>query len=142
MNENERFTASSGPSPEEDPRSRTEIVGDLWHGTEQLLSQELNLLRAELDQRTRLARNDLIEFSAAGAVAYTGALTLVASVVLLLAKRIDPWLAAMIVGLCALAIGYGMFRHSMKKLSERDMVPRKTVQSMETTAHTIKEALR
>lgn len=142
MNENERWTSPASPSPEEDPRSRTEILSDLWQGTEHLLSQELQLLRTDLDRRTRLARKDLIEFSAAGAVAYAGALTLVMSVVLLLAKRIDPWIASLIVGLCALAIGYGMFRHSMKKLSERDMVPRTAVQSMETTAHTIKEALR
>ncbi len=142
MNENERPGSPSRPTPEEDPRSRTEILGDLFHETEHLLSQELDLLRTELDQRTQLARKDLIEFSAAGAVAYAGALAFVASLILLLAKRLDPWLSALIVALCALAVGFGMLRHSMKKLSQRDMVPRKTVHSMETTAHTIKEALR
>jgi divalent metal cation (Fe/Co/Zn/Cd) transporter len=145
MNEN---IESPSPEPrsrlslEEDPRSRSAIVSDLWQNTEHLLGQELDLLRAELDQRTRMARNDLVEFSLAGAVAYTGALAFVAAVILLLAKRLDPWLAAMIVGLSALAVGYGMFRHSVKKLSQRDMVPRKAVESVETTAHTIKEALR
>ena len=126
----------------EEQRSTTAIVGDLWEHMQQLMNQELTLLRADLEQRTQRAKQDLVELSMAGAVAYAGALALMAALILLLDLRLDAWLAALIVGLTTVAAGYAMLRHSLKKLSERDVVPRKTIESLETTAHTIKEALR
>ena len=128
------------PSPTE--RSASSIVSDLWCNTERLLGQELALLRADVDRRTAQARDDLIELSLAGGVAYAGALTLIAAVVLGLAKRIDPWLAALIVGAFALGLGYAMFKHSTHKLAQRDVVPRTSVENVQTTTRIIKEALR
>ncbi len=126
----------------EEQRSTTAIVGDLWEHMQELMKQELALLRADLEQRTQRAKQDLVELSMAGAVAHAGALALMAALILLLNLRLEAWLAALIVGLTAVAAGYAMLRHSMKKLSERDVVPRKTIESLETTSHTIKEALR
>jgi len=123
-------------------RSSSSILSDLWQHTEHLLQQEVALLRADIDRRTDQARRDLVELSLAGGVAYAGALALVACVVLGLSKRLEPWLAALLVGAAALVLGYAMLRHSTHKLAERDLVPRKSLQSLETTTHEIKEALR
>lgn len=129
--------------PQAKQRSTAVIVNDLWEHMQQLVNQELALLRADVDERTRRAKKDLIEFSMAGALAYAGALAVMAALILLLDMRLDAWLAALLVGLAAIAGGYGMFRHSLKKLSEPDeVVPRRTIDSVETTTHTIKEAMR
>jgi len=132
----------AGQVPSGTERSATAIVNDLWHNTERLLSEELALLRADVDRRTTQARNDLLELSLAGAVSYAGALALVAALVLALSKRMDGWLAALLVGFVALAAGYAMMKHSTHKLARRDMVPRTSIENAETTTHTIKEALR
>jgi len=131
--------ASPEPSNTTD-RSVSSIVGDLWLHTERLLDQELKLLRADVDSRTVQARNDLIELSLAGGVAYTGALALVTALILALAKHMDAWLAALIVGAVAMVLGYAMFKHSTHKLAQRDLVPRRSVENVETTAHEIVQA--
>jgi len=123
-------------------RSSASILTDLWQHTEHLLQQEVALLRADIDRRTDQARRDVVELSLAGGIAYAGALALVACVVLGLSKRLEPWLAALLVGVAALVLGYAMLRHSTHKLAERDLVPRTSLQSLETTGHEIKEALR
>jgi predicted membrane-bound spermidine synthase len=125
-----------------DERSGPEVVTDLWQNVERLLGQELNLLRRDVEQRVAQTRNDVLELSVAGSVAYAGALALTAAIVLLLSKRLEPWLSALLVGLLALAAGYGMVHHATRKLAKRDLVPRTTVESLEKTTHTIKEALR
>jgi len=123
-------------------RSSASILTDLWQNTEHLLQQEVALLRADIDRRTEQARRDVVELSLAGGVAYAGALALVACVVLGLSKRLEPWFAALLVGVAALVLGYAMFKHSTHKLAGRDLVPRSSMRSLETTTHEIKEALR
>jgi len=142
MNFDPKTELSRPEGPASDGRSRAAIVSDLWSNTEALVSQELNLLRRDLEQRMTKARRDLLELSLAGAVTYIGVMALAAAAVLLLAKRIEPWAAAAIVGLLALAVGYGMLHHAIRKLARQDMVPRTAIQSAENTTHTIKEALR
>jgi len=142
MNFDERIVGGPSDMSTADERSRAAIVSDLWNHTETLVTQELNLLRRDVEQRMTKARNDLLELSLAGAVAYIGVMALSSAAVLLLAKRIEPWAAALIVGLLVLALGYGMLHHAMRKLAREDLVPRTAIQSAETTTHTIKEALR
>jgi len=138
----EQYAETSGQTPVTVERSATSIVNDLWDHTTELLGEELELLRADLDRRAVGARNDLIELSLAGGVAYAGALSLVTALVLALGKRLELWLAALLVGAFVLALGYAMFKHSTHKLAQRDVVPRTSIQNIETTTHRIKEALR
>ena len=123
-------------------RSAASIVSDLWQNTEHLLNEELELLRADVDQRTVQARKDLIELSLAGGVAYAGMLALMAALILALMERMQNWLAALLVGGVVLALGFAMFMHSKHKLAQRDLAPRTSIENIETTTHRIKEALR
>jgi len=138
----ERYAETSSQTPAGAERSAIAIVNDLWNHTEKLLDEELTLLRADLDRRTVGARNDLIELSLAGGVAYAGALALVAALVFALDIRLELWLAALLVGGFILALGFAMFKHSTHKLAQRDVMPRTSIQNIETTTHRIKEALR
>jgi len=138
----EPLSGVSGEIPIGTERSATAIVNDLWRNTEKLLNEESALLRADVDRRTSQVRNDLLELSLAGAVSYAGALALVAAIVLGLSKRMEGWLAALLVGVVALATGFAMLKHSTHKLARRDLVPRTSIENAETTTHTIKEALR
>ncbi len=145
MNPNEEMRPqgrSTTQAPAGAERSAASIVSDLWQNTERLLSEELELLRADVDRRTVQARNDLVELSLAGAVAYTGLLALIAALILGLAERMQDWLAALLVGGVVLALGFAMFKHSTHKLAQRDVVPRTSIENIEATSHRIKEALR
>ena len=83
-----------------------EIVSDLWHNTEKLVRQEMELGLAELDDRVEKLKRELM-LKAAGAVLLLGGyLAVLASVILVLSKVIDPWLSALIVGAALLGVGY------------------------------------
>src|SRR5687768_12336086 len=83
-----------------------EIVSDLWENTEKLVRQEMQLGLTELDERVERFKTELILKAVGGVVLLGGFLAIVASMILLLAKAVDPWISALIVGVVTLGAGY------------------------------------
>jgi hypothetical protein len=102
--------------PLSDQRRMGAILVDMWQSTEKLLRQELDLAMAHLDDKVEEAKADLFVATTGGAVLYAGVLTLVAACVLALSQVLDPWLSALVVGLAASGLGYGMLRGGTKKI--------------------------
>jgi len=119
-----------------------EIVGELWENTEKLVRQELELALAELDRKVDRVKTDVAMATLGGSVLYAGVLALVAAVILLLSKAVDPWLAAMIVGVVVSGIGFALIQRGKKDLSSAELKPQQAVNSVERTAHTFKEAVK
>jgi len=119
-----------------------EIVGELWENTEKLVRQELELGLAELDRKVTRLKADAAMAAVGGSVLYAGVLTLVAAVVLLLSKAVDPWLAALIVGVVVSGIGFALIQRGKKDLESAELKPELTMRSVERTAHTFKEAVK
>jgi hypothetical protein len=92
------------PSP---PPTGDEPIGALVHRlTEQvpeLIRSELRLAQAELKQKGRSAGLGAGAFGAAGLLAIYGVACLLAAAIIALALAVEPWLAALIVGLVLLA---------------------------------------
>ena len=123
-------------------RPAGEIIGELWENTEKLVRQELELALAELERRVDRLKTDVTMAAVGGSVLYAGVLTLVAAVVLLLSKAVDPWLAAMIVGVVVSGIGFMLVQRGKKDLESAELKPEQTIRSVERTAHTFKEAVK
>jgi len=87
-----------------------EILADLWHNFETAVRQELKLASAEVDEKTTRLKRDVTAAVVAGAVLYAGALAIMAALILLLAKALAPWLAALLVGLTVSGAGYVLLR--------------------------------
>jgi hypothetical protein len=87
-------------------RAVGEIVSDLWQNTEKLVRQEMQLGLAEIDDRVDKIKTELMIKVVGGAVLHAGFLAIVASIIFLLAKVMDPWLSALIVGVVMLGAGY------------------------------------
>jgi hypothetical protein len=119
-----------------------EIIGELWENTEKLVRQELELGLAELDRKADRLKTDVTMAAVGGSVLYAGVLTLVAAVVLLLSKAVDPWLAALIVGVAVSGIGFMLVQRGKKDLESANLKPEHTIRSVERTAHTFKEAVK
>jgi uncharacterized MnhB-related membrane protein len=104
------------PRTGEDTRPLGTIIAELWENTERLARQEIALGLAQVDQRVDHIKGDLARVTLGGAVLYAGVLSLVAAVVLLLAKAIDPWLSALIVGAVVGGTGYALLQRGQKRL--------------------------
>jgi len=95
-----------------DSRATTEILKDIFEHTQQLAKQELTLAGAEIDQKIRDAKTSLIAPLLGLTVAYAGGLAVLAGLILLLAKAMPGWIAALVVGLVTIGAGYLLVRRA------------------------------
>jgi len=130
--------------PRDDERPMRELVAEVWEKAELLVRKELELAVTEVEQKAARLKEDVkrdVELVAAGgAVACAGGLALVATAILLLAKVVDPWLAALIVGCVLSAAGYALLRRA-QHLKHLSLEPTLAEQSIQRSATTIKEAV-
>lgn len=96
-----------GRTHETSQQLRDESIGDLVKQlstqTSTLVRQEMRLAQVELQEKGKKAGMGAGMFGASGIVAFLGAGTLIAAIVLALATALEPWLAALIVAVVLLA---------------------------------------
>jgi len=117
-----------------DDRSLGELFADLARDTSTLVRQEVNLAKVEISDKISKAGKDVASMAVGGAVAYAGFLALVAAAILLLAKALDWWLAALIVGVVVIAAGYLLIQRGRTALKQEDLAPRQTMQTIKEDA--------
>lgn len=100
--------AESGECELSRERELGAIVTDMWQNAEKLLRQELELGLAEIDIRVEKLKHSLLMATLGGAVLYAGIFVLLAAAVLGLSKVMEPWLAALIVGVVVTGGGLAM----------------------------------
>ena len=128
--------------PLHDPHNRSlgELLGDLTTQTRELISEEFALAKAEIYQKvSRIARAG-IWFVAAGVLAFSGLMTLLASAVLglMAAFAIQPWLSALIVALVVFGAAYVALQSGRSLLSQESLAPRQTMESLKENAEWIR----
>ena len=121
--------------PEEDLRERPigDLVKQLADQTSTLVRQELDLAKAELSEKGRVAGKGAGLLGGAGAVGLLAAGALTAFLILLLAEVVEPWLAALIVGVVLAAVA------AVLALRGRDRVRAATPPVPEQTVESVKE---
>lgn len=85
--------------------SVAELVKRASRQTTELIRQEMRLARLELKEKARRIRKGAGLVGVGGLVAFYGGAALVGAAVLGLATALEPWLAAMIIGVVLVAIG-------------------------------------
>jgi VIT1/CCC1 family predicted Fe2+/Mn2+ transporter len=125
----------------EEQRSIGELFGQLTQDLNLLIRQEIALARAEVTQKVNRAKQDAVSLLAGGFVAYLGALTLVAALVLILDQVIGlaTWLAALLVGAALAVVGYVMLQRGLRDLRQIDPTPRRTVETLKDDVQWAKE---
>jgi hypothetical protein len=87
-----------------DDASTAQLVQQLTEQSTQLVRDELRLAQAEMTAKAKSAGIGAGLFGGAGLVALYGVGTLIATVILLLALAMAPWLAALIVTVVLFAV--------------------------------------
>ena len=121
-----------------DDRSLGELFSDLAGQTGALVREEVSLARAELTAKATQAGKDVVTLAIGGAVAYAGALAILAGVILALATFLPAWLAALIVGVIVGAVGITLLQRGRAALAHLDVAPRQTMATLAADADALK----
>ena len=89
----------------DDERPVGELVQQLSRQTSTLIRQEMRLAQAELQEKGKRAGIGAGMFGGAGIVALYGVGALIAAAIMLVGTALEPWLAAVIVGVALLVVG-------------------------------------
>ena len=122
-------------------RSIGELFGQLTQDLSLLVRQETQLAKTEIQEKISRASRDLVALAAGGIVALIGGFALAAAIILLLVDPVglEPWLAALLVGVLLGGGGYLMLQKGLRDLKTVDPAPRRTVESVKEDIQAIKE---
>jgi hypothetical protein len=119
-------------------------VGDLVQALSQqtatLVRQEMRLAQAELKEKGKHAGIGAGMFGGAGLVALYGVGALIAAAILLLGTAVEPWLAAVIVGVVLLAVAGVLALLGRKQVDQA--TPPKPERTMESVQDDIQHVKR
>jgi uncharacterized membrane protein YqjE len=123
-----------------DDRSAGELVQQLSEQTSTLIRQELRLATAELQEKGKHAGVGAGMFGGAGLVALYGVGALIAAAIIGLGTLVEPWLAAVIVGVALLLVAAIVALAGKKQVEQATPVtPERTVDSVQRDINTVKE---
>lgn len=123
-------------------RSLGDLFSELTRETSVLVRKEIELAKTEMTDKATKAGKNVAALAVGGAVAYAGALALIAGVILLLGNAIPLWVSALIVGLVVAGIGYFLIQKGLTALKHIDMVPRQTIETLKEDKEWAKDQIR
>jgi Putative Actinobacterial Holin-X, holin superfamily III len=118
------------------------LLSDLARQSALLLRQEVALAKAEIFGKLSQLGTGAGLVAAGGILALCGFIYLLAAATLALALVVDPWLAALIVGLLALIAGGVLAWVGRTRFQADNLVPRRSLRSLRDDAEWAKEQMR
>jgi hypothetical protein len=125
-----------------DDRSLGELFTQLMREMSTLVRQEVTVARNEMTQKASKVGKDAAMLAAGGIVAYTGALAVIAAIILMLIRAGMPaWGAALLVGVVVAAIGAYLIDKGIKALKSDNLAPERTISNLKEDARWLKEQM-
>jgi uncharacterized membrane protein YqjE len=124
-------------------RSVADLVQRLSEQTATLVRDEMRLAKVELQEKGKRAGIGAGMFGSAGLVALYGVGALTAAAILLIGTAVEPWIAAVIVGVALLAVG-GVLALAGKRQVDRATPPKpeRAIESVQKDVEHVKESAR
>jgi hypothetical protein len=113
-----------------DDRSLGELFDELSNGTRTLISQEVQLAKAEFAEKGKQAGKAVGFVAVGGFVVYAGLLAIIAGIIFLIAQFVPLWVSAVVVGVIVALIGYLVIQKGRSDLKPEKLKPEKTATSM------------
>jgi hypothetical protein len=118
-----------------DNRSLGDLLAELSRETGQLVRKEIELATTEMTAKVKKAGAQVGVAAAGGALIHAGVLALLAMLVIALSDiGLAPWLAALIVGLLTIGIGYLLVNRGLSGLRSTSIVPQQTIETLKEDA--------
>ena len=127
---------SNDPLGQTAPRSDTDtsvlgLIRQLAHEVPALLTKELALAKAELQESARTTKAGVAGVAGGAIVLLAGLIFLLLAVVYGLALYMQPWLAALLVGVVVTVIGFIMLQAGKKQFEPSHFKPERTISSLQ-----------
>ncbi|HEX6650625.1 MAG TPA: phage holin family protein [Pyrinomonadaceae bacterium] len=119
-----------------------DLFGDLASDMSNLVRQEVTLAKVEITQKAKYVGGNVGYLVIGGAVAYAALLAIIAAIIMLLAKVVPDWGAALIVGAVVGGIGWLLIGKAMMALQQADLTPRETVETLKEDATWMKQQIK
>jgi drug/metabolite transporter (DMT)-like permease len=118
-----------------DNRTLGDLLAELSRETSTLVKKELELASTELSAKARVVGNQVAIAAAGGALIHAGLLVMLAALVIGLTQAgLEPWLAAILVAVATLAIGYVFVNKGMSGLRQTRIAPQQTIETIKENA--------
>lgn len=121
-------SSSQGSADERD--TTVGLLRRLMDEVSTLFRQEVALATAEISRSLSSAKAGVASVATGGAILFAGFLALLAAVVIGLAKTMELWLAALLVGVVTGIVGYLMLHAGRRKLGPSALKPTHTQESL------------
>jgi hypothetical protein len=131
------YTSMSGGRGPSEQESAANLVSRLVNDLTALFRNELALAKAEVSKAATNVKLGLAGLAVAGAVLLAGASALVAAAILALAEVMDPWLAALVVGVALGVVGFVMLQSAKRKLEPSNLTMERTQHSLRRDAEVV-----
>ncbi|MCR6631080.1 MAG: phage holin family protein [Magnetospirillum sp.] len=123
-------------------RPLTSLFNKLTQDTASLFHQEIRLARAELSDKARQAGRGATEIAIGGVLLLLALGALTAAGILALALVVQPWLAALIVGVAVGLVGVVVLVRGLDNVRTNNLTPRRTMDSLRDNTRWAKEQIR
>lgn len=120
---------------QQDERSLGELFAELSRETGVLVRKEMELATTELTAKAKVAGTHAATVAAGGALVHAGLLVFLATLVIGLTQLgLEPWLAALIVAVLTMFIGYMLVNSGLTKLRRTSMAPTQTIETLKESS--------
>lgn len=126
-----------------DDRPLKELVAAVGRDMGLLMRQEIQLAKAEVDDKMRRVTTGAVSIGIGAFLAYAGMLAIVAALVLIaIAIGLSPWLASALIGVLLIGAGYGAINAGKRRAASGPPPLQRTRENAKETVQEIKEHLR
>jgi hypothetical protein len=119
-----------------------DLFGDLATEMSNLVRQEVALAKVEITQKAKYVGRNVGYLVVGGSVAYAALLAIIAGIIMLLAKVVPHWGAALIVGVVVGGIGWLLIGKAMMALQQAELTPHETVETLKEDATWMKQQIK
>jgi hypothetical protein len=128
--------------PRGDARSIGDLLADLRAQSGALIRQEAKLATAEMTHKGAAAARQVALIALGALLGVVSAAALAAALVLGLAAFVSPWLSALLVGAATGVAAYAVVAKGIAGLRAVDLVPTRTIESLQANRDALEEELR
>ncbi len=119
-----------------------DLFGELATEMSNLVRQEVALAKVEMTQKVKHVGKNVGYLVVGGAVGYAGLLAVIAAVIMLLARVMPTWGAALLVGILIAGVSWLLIGKAVNALQETDITPRETVETLKEDAAWMKQQIK
>jgi uncharacterized membrane protein YqjE len=110
--------------------SLSELFGNFASELRTMMSDELELAKAEMSKKISDTLKDALYVGVGGLLLLVGLLSLVATLIIILAYGLPLWLASLVVTIVVSGIGFLFLQRGLSDIRRRSLVPDQTLETL------------